>query len=97
MTATFHQHVMDDLVDSDEVVERMYAYGEAIAEEAKRLAPKDSGRGAESIHPEIVHGHGHRRVRVSWDKDHFYMMFAELGTVNEHPRPFLRPAASRYA
>ena len=34
-------------------------------------------------------------VNVSWDNDHFYMLFHEIGTSKMPPRPFLRPALEK--
>lgn len=69
--------------------------GELIAADAAQAAPKRTGRGAESIHGEVVEAADGLRVRVSWDVDHFYMSFAETGTSRETARPFLRPAATK--
>jgi HK97 gp10 family phage protein len=63
--------------------------GDSVAERAAQAAPKRTGGGAESIHAEeAVDG----EVRVGWDRDHFYMLFAEVGTSKHAARPFLRPA-----
>lgn len=66
----------------------MLRVGEQVAERAQELAPKRTGAGAASIHAEVVDG----EVRVSWDPEHFYMLFQEVGTSEMSPRPFLRPA-----
>jgi HK97 gp10 family phage protein len=68
-----------------------------VARRAAVSAPRDSGEGAASIHPELFIVQGAPQVRVSWDRDHFYMGFQELGTVNQPARPFLRPAAYEVA
>jgi HK97 gp10 family phage protein len=69
--------------------------GELIASDAAAGAPKRTGRGAESIRGDVVEAPDGLRVRVSWDRDHFYMSFAETGTSREPARPFLRPAATK--
>jgi HK97 gp10 family phage protein len=70
--------------------------GDAIAADAREGAPKRTGRGAESIHGEVSLDAQGARVRVSWDREHFYMSFAETGTSHEAARPFLRPAAEKH-
>ena len=62
--------------------------GDDVAKRAARDAPKDSGAGARSIRAEIVGD----EIRVSWNRDHFYMFFHEVGTSKKSARPFLRPA-----
>ncbi len=69
--------------------------GEAIAADAKDAAPRDSGAGAESIHHELGVDSDGAYVRVSWDRNHFYMFFSEVGTSKMPARPFLRPAAQK--
>lgn len=66
-----------------------------LRDEARRRAPRDTGAGAKSIRVKRYWDRTTRRVsyRVSWDKDHFYMLFHEVGTENLPARPFLRPAA----
>ena len=65
-----------------------------IIAEMRRLAPKDTGEGAESIHAELD-GSG-EFYRISWDRAHFYMYFTEVGTEIQPARPFMRPVADRY-
>jgi HK97 gp10 family phage protein len=63
---------------------------EALANLAASLAPERTGAGARSIHAEGPFADG--VWRVSWDDDHFYMMYQELGTSVMGPQPFMRPA-----
>lgn len=78
---------------SAEVERAIQRVGDQVADRAAQAAPKDSGAGAESIHAEIVEGFGGvKNARVSWDSDHFYMLFHEVGTSEMSARPFLRPA-----
>lgn len=71
------------------------ALGEQVAEDAKATAPRDTGAGAESIHHEMGEDADGAFVRVSWDRDHFYMLFQEVGTSTQSARPFLRTAATK--
>jgi HK97 gp10 family phage protein len=74
---------------ADLAAEALRPAADAVAESAKARAPRRTGKGADSIHAERT---GPTEYKVSWDKEHFYMQFAELGTEKEPPRPFLRPA-----
>lgn len=66
------------------------AAADDVAQHARRRAPKDTGAGAASIHAEKTGDH----YRVSWDQEHDYMRFSELGTRTRRARPFLRPAVT---
>lgn len=78
--------------------------GEQIAVGARALAPRETGQGAASIDWELTREpDGEMGVRVSWDRDHYYMWFHEAGTRGRQrngrgvsPRPFLRPAAAKF-
>lgn len=88
---------MLDLARSHDVTEALFKAGEAVAEAARDAAPKSTGAGAASIHAELVQTYnGVYVARVGWDRDHFYMMFHELGTSKMSARPFLRPALDRH-
>lgn len=70
-------------------------YGWQIAARAAAYARKDTGEGAKSIHPEMIMlPDGSPEVHVSWDRQHFYMGFQELGTEQITPWPALRRAAT---
>jgi HK97 gp10 family phage protein len=56
---------------------------------ARARAPKDTGAGAFSIHAEQFLEPGEWTARVSWDREHDYMRFHELGTVSLPAQPFL--------
>jgi HK97 gp10 family phage protein len=76
--------------------EAVLAFLTSFAEAARDAAPKSTGAGAASIHAELVQTYnGVYVARVGWDRDHFYMMFHELGTSRMSARPFLRPALDR--
>lgn len=94
-----------DFADSDEVEDLMQEVGEEVAEHARALALTDDGDGAASIHAETHRGAPSSAFSskytpedeglityVSWDQDHFYMLFAEIGTEHQVATPFLRPA-----
>lgn len=67
---------------------------DAVVEDAQARAPRGAppDPGAESIHHEKVEEYP-PTYRASWDPEHFYMGFNELGTEHQPARPFLRPAA----
>jgi len=67
---------------------------EMIAEEARRLAPVDTGALRESIHVEMSPGGTNGEVVVGTSGGpEYYAMFVEFGTAHMPARPFLRPAA----
>lgn len=78
-----------------EVTSALNRLGAAIADDARVAAPKRTGKGAKSITHEVGYDENGAYVRVSWDRRHWYMRFAELGTSHENARPFLRPAAEK--
>jgi len=67
---------------------------EHIVPEMRRRAPKDTGASAESIHSEP--DPEEPGFRVSWDKDHFWLSFHELGSAHQPARPFMRPVADEF-
>lgn len=82
---TADPHVMAELLE----------IGEKVAADARSHAPRRTGQGADSIHAEPQPGAA-PEVRVSWERDRYYMAFQERGTVRLPARPFLTPAADRY-
>lgn len=79
---------------STEVKVLLGKIGEQVAQQAADAAPKRSGEGAASIRAEVDADSEGAVVRVSWDQDHFYMLFQEIGTRYQPARPFLRPAVT---
>lgn len=67
-----------------------------VVDAARAAAPKRTGAGAASIHAEVASTAGKAEIDVSWDRDHFYLKFHELGTRRMPARPFLVPALDRY-
>jgi HK97 gp10 family phage protein len=74
---------------ADLAAEALRPAADAVAEAAKARAPRRTGKMADSIHAERT---GPAEYKVSWDKDHWYGVFSEVGTEKEAARPFLRPA-----
>jgi len=93
VTRIHHQEIQRIPQRNRQVQERMRDSAEAIAQLAAQLAPKDTGALAASIHAEEQ---GDGTWHVSWDKEHFYGIFQELGTEHSRAQPFLRPAAKRF-
>jgi len=88
------QQKIETLPQVDRATRRV---ADRIRDDAYSAAPKDTGAGAASLAVEGDQEPGGVIVyRVSWAKEKFYMAFAELGTVHETPRPFLRPAAEKF-
>lgn len=80
-----------DLAADDDAEQLAQEAGDQVAERAADLAPKATGEGAASIHAEVEVDEVSAYADVSWDRDHFYMGFKELGTEHEPAKPFLRP------
>lgn len=80
-----------DLAADEDAEDLAQEVGDQVAERAADLAPKATGEGAASIHAEVDVDDVSAFADVSWDRDHFYMGFKELGTEHEPAKPFLRP------
>jgi HK97 gp10 family phage protein len=85
-----------DLGDQPGVQELAVDAGEQMADYMRLLAPKNTGEGARSIQAFPGHDSGGAFADVSWDQDHYYMIFAEFGTQSRPEEPFARPAMDRY-
>jgi HK97 gp10 family phage protein len=68
--------------------------GEVLRAEAELLAPRATGFLAEHVGEKVTTSvrEEEGRVTVGPEKNAFYGSFAELGTKNQAPRPWLRPA-----
>lgn len=69
-----------------------------VRDDARRMAPKETGALRRSIKVENSYDPATRTVtyRIGWDKRiAFYGPLVEYGTEKERPRPHLRPAAHR--
>jgi len=85
-----------DLADGDDAEELALDAGDLVAERAQQLARAQglvrTGEGVESIQAVPGRDDDGAYSDVGWDRDHFYMGFAELGTEHQPATPFLRPA-----
>lgn len=81
-----------DYTGSLDVLEMLLEVAEPIIDRAQALAPKRTGEGAASIRSEPVLDGPDWTVRISWDRDHFYLGFFEAGTKHITAQPFLEPA-----
>lgn len=63
-----------------------------VAEVARQLAPRSSAEHAHMADSIKAVRNGPAEFRISFDSEHWYGVFAEVGTEKESPRPFLRPA-----
>jgi HK97 gp10 family phage protein len=91
-----YEHEILQLGDSAAAAELTLQAAEGVALDARRGAPRNTGRGAESIQPWPGRDARGPYADVSWDQDHFYMSFHENGTHKQPARPFLGPALDRY-
>jgi HK97 gp10 family phage protein len=78
---------------SHEARDPMDEIGEAVVEEARRIAPVDTGDLAASIHAVEETVDGGPGVAIVADVS--YAAFVELGTSDTPAQPYLRPALER--
>jgi hypothetical protein len=98
---------IDRFLEGPEIEEILQEAVDAVAERARPMAPVGTtGEGAASIHGEVHRGAPASAFAstyapeneeepigyVSWDQDHYYMLWAEEGSERQAPQPFLRPA-----
>jgi HK97 gp10 family phage protein len=95
VTVTWDQGALASIVSDPAVMDQLMEMGRRVAAGAASDAPHRTGEGARSIHPE-AHVGLQPEVRVSWDQDHYYLRFHEMGTKHLPARPFLVPALDRY-
>lgn len=88
----FNEAALQQLAASSAIVAGLQRVGDQVADRAAASAPKLTGEGAASIHCEVESEGGKPVAKVTWDRDHFYMLFSEIGTSEMPARPFLRPA-----
>ena len=88
------ERVAADFAKSDKVKAALAEVGDRVVAEAKRLAPRRSGRGAGSIDKELVTVGDVPECRISYGKDFSWMGLQEVGTRSMRPQAFLRPALS---
>jgi hypothetical protein len=80
------------LTSSDEMRDLLLEVADPVVARAKFFAPKDTGRGAESITSEAVVDIDEWTVRVSWTRDQYHMYFRDRGTVYQTGTQFLERA-----
>jgi HK97 gp10 family phage protein len=77
------------IVADPAVRDELLRVGEDVARESAIRAPKRTGAGAASIRPEAVLDGDSWEVQVSWDREHYYMYFHQVGTRYMPPHPFM--------
>lgn len=85
---------IEDVASDPEVGRMLLERAEPIVDAARSGAPRATGAGASSIHAEIAESVRPIEVRVSWDREHYYMGFHEFGTIYLPARPFLAPGVN---
>lgn len=80
------------IVSSDDMRDFLMEEAKPVVARAQLLAPKKTGAGAASIRSEPVVDFDEWTVRVSWDRDHYYLYFRDRGTVYQSAAPFLEQA-----
>jgi HK97 gp10 family phage protein len=89
---TVNYDAVERLTRSGEAHDMLAAASMPVVFDARGRAPKDTGRGARSVHSEMVLTADEWESVISWDQLHYYMRFSELGTQQRPPHPFLVPA-----
>lgn len=89
---TVDYDAVDRLTRSSNVRSMLQDAIKPVVDDARGRAPKASGRGARSVHSELVLTSDEWEAIVSWDQFHYYMLFAERGDRYRPPHPFLVPA-----
>lgn len=97
VTVVTHDDEIDRLLALGETRDMLEARTQPIVYEARGRAPKDTGRGARSIQSEMILTQDEWQAVISWDQFHYYMYYAEAGTRQRPPQPFLVPALKRAA
>lgn len=89
---------LHDIANSDEVQRELLKLAKDIQRDARRLAPKNTGRLRRGIAVEEITdlATGIEGYAVGWNNRAFYGMLVEFGTEHEPPRPHLIPAAIKH-
>jgi HK97 gp10 family phage protein len=90
--------VLRDLANSPQVQDVCRKVAKAIQRDARRLAPKDTGRLRRGIVVEEITDldTGIEGFAVGWNDSAFYGWMVETGTEDEPARPHLIPAAIKH-
>lgn len=86
---------LHDIANSDEVQAELLKLARAIQRDARRLAPKNTGRLRRGIIVEEITdlATGIEGYAVGWNDNAFYGWMVENGTEHSAARPHLTPAA----
>lgn len=86
-----------ELTHEEWVKDRMDKFGEKVAEDARSIAPRLTGRGAAGIHAESKEETIGWTSQVSWSEEQFYMRFQDQGTVHIGALHFMEQALAEVA
>lgn len=89
------RRALDEIANSDEVQKELLKLAKDIQRDARRLAPRKTGRLRRGIVVEEITDleTGIEGYAVGWNDKAFYGQMVELGTEHSSPRPHLAPAA----
>lgn len=85
-----HQAELDRIKRDESMRRELLEQGNPLAEKSAMRAPKNTGAGADSIRAEAILDSDSWEVRVSWDREHYYMYFHQKGTRTLPARPFMQ-------
>jgi HK97 gp10 family phage protein len=97
VTVVLHHTEIEDLARDPGIRTALLAAAVPVVRGAQAHAPKNTGRGAQSIRAEAVLDGPEWTARISWDRDHYYMYFHERGSSELPARPFLVPTLEELA
>ena len=94
----FRPEVLAAVSQAPSVKKQVRAVAAEIRNEARRLAPKDTGNLRRNIAVENVYDRdtGLVEYHVGWKHQGWYGSLVELGTEDTPARPHLRPAADKF-
>jgi HK97 gp10 family phage protein len=94
----FRPEVLAAVSQAPSVKKQVRAVAAEIRNEARRLAPKDTGNLRRNIAVENVYDRdtGMVEYHVGWKQQGWYGSLVELGTEDTPARPHLRPAADKF-
>lgn len=86
------QRAVDALAGDPDITAVLLEAAKPVVDDARFRAPRRTGAGAESIQAQPFAEPGEQTVRITWDRNHFYMGFHDLGTNTLPARHFLEDA-----
>lgn len=88
-----HQQAIDALAADPHIVPVLLDAAKPVVDQARFNAPRRTGLGAASIEAQPFNEiGGEQTVHISWDRQHYYLGFHDLGSSQLPARHFLEDA-----